>query len=74
VVHHKKRLIYNPGEKNPHRSRTFFLNHDTVSTMSMMDKGREKKNAGNQTLKFVHCDLLSQRQDNPVRGQHGVVA
>jgi len=74
VVHHKKRLIYNPGEKNPHRSRTFFLNHDTVSTMSMMDKGREKKNAGNQTLKFVHCEFIESAAGYFCTRTAGVVA
>ena len=57
-----------------HNSCSFYQAYCTISTMSEMKKGIKKERQITKLLSLYTANLLSQRQDNPVRGQHGVVA
>jgi hypothetical protein len=73
VVHPKKASSKN-FEITLHHSCSFSHAYCTVSTMSEMKKGIKKKTQITKLLSLYTANLLSQRQDISVRGQHGVVA
>ena len=72
VVHHINAL---PEllEQRPYYSLTP-LDSDSINTMCGVGNDMQKRTQITKLLSLYTANLLSQRQENPVRGQHGVVA